>query len=101
MITFLHALVLGALLGWLALISGAAHRLIARFEPKPEPLPKRTPQSVDNTAYLAHLADTHPMAERPQIGPGWREGELPELDPATKSQLHDEARKYLADAAAP
>jgi hypothetical protein len=98
----LFAVIVGAL-AWLG-IGGLV--LLNRLRPEKAPLiaahgPDRVAGAADNLALADEIAVKHPMRHRPPVaapGPGWREAELPELDPVEANQLHTECRAYLAAA---
>jgi hypothetical protein len=100
-----HGLLFFALFAVLAWVSAKA--LVHRNRTAPErPLiaahgPDRVAGAADNLALADEIAVRHPMRHRPPVaaaGPGWREAELPALDPVTENRLHTECRAYLAAA---
>jgi hypothetical protein len=90
----LFAVIVGSL-AWLCIGSLV---LLNRLRPEKPPL---TACHAPDPELLAELADKHRMKRRPPVeppGPGWREAELPELDPVEANRLHTECRAYLAAA---
>jgi hypothetical protein len=90
----LFAVIVGAL-AWLCVGS-----LVLLNRVRPEKPPLITGHAPD-PELLAELAVKHRMKQRPPVavpGPGWREAELPELDPAVRAALLEEARDITAAA---
>lgn len=59
------------------------------------------PGYAPDAPLVAELADKHRMKRRPPVavpGPGWREAELPALDPSELNALLEEARGITAAA---
>jgi hypothetical protein len=108
-IHLVRAVLFAVIVGALAWLSVGSLVLLNRLRPEKPPLipargPDRVAATADNLALADGIAVKHPTRRRPPVavpGPGWREAELPVADPVDLSDLHTEARRYLAEAAAP